>query len=188
MAKETSHALIRRKVQRKDAPRAARCTGIPCHSAADSISSPARSSGCYMIGGSRGAGQTLTTWPVTPTGIYVIDAKKYRGRPQLKIEGGMIRQRVERLLVGTRDCTKLVDGVLKQVELVSGLLHEQAPVHGVRCFVGADWPLICGAFTTRGVQAMRPKKLYPKLQAEGPFDADALAEIRRKLAHALPAA
>ena len=53
---------------------------------------------------------------VTPTGVYVIDAKRYSGRPQLRVEGGLLRPRVERLIVGRRDCTKLVDGVLKQVE------------------------------------------------------------------------
>jgi hypothetical protein len=55
---------------------------------------------------------------VTPTGVYVIDAKKYRGRPHLKVEGGLLRPRVEKLLVGTRNCTSLVDGVLKQVDIV----------------------------------------------------------------------
>jgi hypothetical protein len=125
---------------------------------------------------------------VTASGVYVIDAKKYRGRPHLKIEGGLFRPRVERLLVGSRDCTKLVDGVLKQVDVVRGLLDDDVPVHGVLCFVEADWPLIGGTFTTRGVQALWPKKLYPKLQAEGPFTADTVAEIHRKLAHALRAA
>jgi hypothetical protein len=38
------------------------------------------------------------------------------------------------------------------------------------------------------VQALWPKKLYPKLQAEGPFTADTVAEIYQKLAHALRAA
>jgi hypothetical protein len=125
---------------------------------------------------------------VTASGVYVIDAKKYRGRPHLKIEGGLFRPRVERLLVGSRDCTKLVDGVLKQVDVVRGLLDDDVPVHGVLCFVEADWPLIGGTFTTRGVQVLWPKKLYPKLQAEGPFTADTVAEIHRKLAHALRAA
>lgn len=98
---------------------------------------------------------------VTATGIYVIDAKKYKGRPHLKIEGGLFRPRVERVLVGSRDCTKLVDGVLKQVGVVRELLEDEVPVHGVRCFVDADWPLIGGTFTTRGVQALWPKKLSP---------------------------
>ena len=125
---------------------------------------------------------------VTASGVYVIDAKKHRGRPHLKIEGGLFRPRVERLLVGSRDCTKLVDGVLKQVEVVHGLLDDDVPVHGVLCFVEADWPLIGGTFTTRGVQALWPKQLYPKLQAEGPCTADSVAVMHRKLAHALRAA
>jgi hypothetical protein len=45
---------------------------------------------------------------VTSTGVYAIDAKMYAGRPRLRIEGGLFRPRVEKLLVGTRDCTKLV--------------------------------------------------------------------------------
>jgi hypothetical protein len=69
--------------------------------------------------------------------------------------------------------------------LLRGLLHADVPVHGVLCFVGADWPLIGGTFTTRGVQAMWPSKLYPQLQAEGPVMAGHVAEIRRKLASAL---
>ena len=125
---------------------------------------------------------------MTATGIYVIDAKKYKGRPHLKIEGGLVRPRVERLLVGSRDCTKLVDGVLKQVGVVRELLDDEVPVHGVLCFVDADWPLIGGTFTTRGAQALWPKKLYTKLQTDGPISADAAAEIHRKLAQALPPA
>lgn len=100
---------------------------------------------------------------------------------------GLIRTRVERLLVGSRDCTKLVDGVLKQVDVVRGLLDEEVPVHGVLCFVEADWPLVGGAFTTRGVQALWPKKLYPQLRADGPLTGEALVEIHRRLAHVLPA-
>ncbi|WP_287217267.1 nuclease-related domain-containing protein [Rhodococcus sp. (in: high G+C Gram-positive bacteria)] len=125
---------------------------------------------------------------VTANGIYVIDAKKYRGRPHLKIEGGLFRPRVERLMVGSRDCTKLVDGVLKQVDVVRGLLDDDVPVHGVLCFVEADWPLIGGTFTTRGVQTLWPKKLYPKLTAEGPIAAETVTDIHRQLAHALPPA
>lgn len=116
---------------------------------------------------------------MTAGGVYVIDAKKYRGRPRLKVEGGLFRPRDERVLVGSRDCTKLVDGVLKQVDLVRGLLDD-VPVHGVLCFVDADWPLFGGTFTTRGVQALWPMKLYPQLEAEGPLAADVIGEIHRR--------
>lgn len=124
---------------------------------------------------------------VTATGVHVIDAKKYAGRPHLEIEGGLFRPRVEKLLVGRRDCTKLVDGMLKQIEVVRGVLDdEEIPVHGALCFVEADWPLLGGSFTTRGVAVLWPRKLYPRLAAEGPLDVETIAATHRRLAEALP--
>lgn len=122
---------------------------------------------------------------VTAAGIWVIDAKRYKGKPELRIEGGILRPRVERLLVGRRDCTKLVDGVLKQVELVRDLVGE-VPVTGALCFVEADWPLIGGAFTTRGVHALWPKRLAKLLtEADGSIEVAAVRE--RLAAHFKPA-
>ncbi|WP_202879242.1 nuclease-related domain-containing protein [Nocardioides cynanchi] len=125
---------------------------------------------------------------VTGTGVYVIDAKKYRGRPQLRVEGGILRPRTERVLVGSRDCTELVDGVLHQVDVVRRFLTEDVPLHGVLCFVEADWPLFGGGFTSRGVEALWPQRLYPKLTAPGPLHGDTLADLHRRLAVALPPA
>lgn len=118
----------------------------------------------------------------------MIDAKKCKGRPPLKVEGGFLRPRVEKLLVGTRDRTKLVDGVLKQVDIVRGVVGNDLPIHGVLCCVEADWPLIGGSFTTRGVEALRPKRLYPKLKADGPLLIQTVAEVHRSLASSLPPA
>ncbi|RYB89107.1 NERD domain-containing protein [Nocardioides glacieisoli] len=125
---------------------------------------------------------------VTATGVYVIDPKRYKGRPSLKVEGGPLRPRVEKLLVGSRDCTKLVDGVLKQVDVVRRVVGDEVPVRGVLCFVDADWPLIGGSFTTRDVESLWPRRLYPKLQADGPLTVDAIADLHRRLAIGLPAA
>lgn len=48
---------------------------------------------------------------VCPSGVVVIDAKRYQGRPTLQTHGGLFSPRVEKLVVGRRDCSKLVDGV-----------------------------------------------------------------------------
>lgn len=125
---------------------------------------------------------------VTPTGVYVVDAKRYSGRPQLRVEGGLLRPRVERLVVGGRDCTKLVDGVLRQVEVVRTVVGDQIPVHGVLCFVDADWPLIGGSFTTRDVQVLWPKRLQSVLGPPGTLDAHAIKHVHRELARSLPSA
>jgi hypothetical protein len=116
------------------------------------------------------------------------------------VEGGILRQRTERLLVGSRDCTKLVDGVLKQVALIEDALLPggrpegplrpwgHVPVRGVLCFVEADWPLLARSFETRDVLVAAPKKVYPQLQAEGPLAPTAIREIHHHLASAFPPA
>ena len=110
---------------------------------------------------------------VTAAGVWVIDAKRYKGRPELKVEGGLLRPRVEKVLVGRRDCTKLVDGVLKQVDLVRDVVGD-LPVTGVLCFVEADWPLIGGSFTSRDIHVLWPKRLA-KMLTEDAGDLDVMA-------------
>lgn len=122
---------------------------------------------------------------VTTAGVWVIDAKRYKGRPALKVEGGLFRPRVEKLVVGGRDCTKLVDSVLKQVDLVREVVGE-VPVTGVMCFVNAEWPMFGGAFTTRGIQVLWPKRLTANLkEAAGAVD---VADCRQAIAAQFPAA
>ena len=112
---------------------------------------------------------------VSRAGVWVVDAKRYKGkRPTLRVEGGLFRPRVEKLVVGG-DRTKLVDGVLRQRELVSDVVGT-VPVTAVLCFVEADWPLLGGSFTTRGVEVCWPKALVKKLgAADGTIDVPAVA-------------
>ncbi|WP_242525967.1 nuclease-related domain-containing protein [Phycicoccus sp. DTK01] len=123
---------------------------------------------------------------VTAHGVVVIDAKRYKGRPSLRVEGGILRPRVEKLMIGSRDCSKLVDGVLKQVLLVRDIIGEDVRVTGALCFLDADWPLLGGDFTTREVRVLWPKKLYKLLQQPGPLDSAAVEALHRRLATALP--
>lgn len=123
---------------------------------------------------------------ITPSGIWVIDAKRYKGRPELKIEGGFLRPRVEKLLVGRRDCTKLVDGVLKQIDVVSSLLPDVAIV-GALCLVEADWPLIGGFFSTREVHVLSPRRLAKCLAEEQSGEVDVAAVAARIASRFKPA-
>ncbi|MGO1318078.1 MAG: NERD domain-containing protein, partial [Cellulomonadaceae bacterium] len=101
----------------------------------------------------------------------IVDAKRFQGRPELRVEGGILRPRVEKLFVGGRDRTRLIDGVIKQVELVRSLV-DPVPVTGALCFVDASWPLFGGAFTTRGIHVVWPRRLVTSLTevTDGPVD------------------
>ncbi len=126
---------------------------------------------------------------VCPAGVLVVDAKKYTGRPHLRVEGGFLQPRTEKLMVGSRDGGKLVDGVLKQVDLVrSALGEESVEVRGYLCFVAADWPLFGGSFATRGVTALWPKKLAGVIAEPGPLSEDEIHRLHGRLATAFPVA
>jgi len=112
---------------------------------------------------------------VTPGGVWVVDSKRYhRQTPVLRVEGGLFRPRVEKLVVGGRDRTRLVDGVLGQVAVVREALPD-VPVTGALCFIDAEWPLIGGAFVTRGVLVLWPKRLVKRLsESRGELDVGAM--------------
>ncbi len=126
---------------------------------------------------------------VTPAGVWVIDAKRYKGqRPALRVEGGLIRPRAETLRLNGRDKTKLVDGVRSQVERVSAALPDtDVQVRGALCFVEADWPLIGGAFTVNEIDVLWPKLLLKRL-TEGTEAVTDIHAIHARLAAAFPPA
>lgn len=129
---------------------------------------------------------------VGPAGVFITDAKRYKRRPQLRVEGGLFRPSVEKLVVGSRAQTKLVEGVHKQLDLVRAALAAaglaELPSRGVLCFVAADWPLIGGSFVIGGVSILWPKKLADQLVAAGPVDDAPIDRAHRVLADAFPLA
>jgi hypothetical protein len=129
---------------------------------------------------------------VASSGVFVIDAKKYTGRPSLRVEGGLFRPRVETLIVGSRDCTRLVEGVHKQVDLVSSALISvgmgQILVRGMLCFVDADWPILGGDFRIDGLDVLWPKKAAEQILKPGSMDESTVSEVFHALATAFPPA
>src|SRR6266571_1114104 len=77
---------------------------------------------------------------VAPWGVFVIDAKNYKGRVEKRDRGGFFSTD-HRLYVGGRDKTALVAGVTKQVEAVRAALGDElanGPICKTICFVAAD--------------------------------------------------
>ena len=104
---------------------------------------------------------------VTPAAVWVIDSKKYKGSPGLQVEGGLFRPRVEKLTVSGRNQTRLVDGMLWQMEHVQSVVPD-VPVRGILCFVDAEWPFFASPFRVNGVEVMWPKKLLSRLTEAAP--------------------
>lgn len=137
----------------------------------------------------RGTRANIDHIAVGPSGVWVIDAKRYKDkRPELRVEGGIFRHRVESLRVGGRDGTKLVDGVRSQVQRVrEAVVDDTIPIAGVLCFLEADWPLFGGSFTVDEVHVVWPRLLVTRM-TEAPGMAVDVDAIHARLAEAFPVA
>jgi hypothetical protein len=120
---------------------------------------------------------------VAPTGVWVIDAKRYTGQVAKKDVGGWFSSDV-RLFIGRRDCTKLVTGMAKQVDAVRTALGAEwadVPVRPVLCFVETDWRWFASPFELDGVLVTWPKALRELLVRSGPYVAKTVERINGRL-------
>jgi hypothetical protein len=107
---------------------------------------------------------------LSSSGVYVIDAKKYSGRLEVRDVGGFFKVD-ERLYVAGRDRTRLVDGVDGQIDVVRtalGAEFDGLPVHGVLCFIGCEWGLRARTKVVKGVAAVWPLALVEHVSQPGP--------------------
>ena len=129
---------------------------------------------------------------VAPTGIWVVDAKAYKGKVA-KREIGPIWRRDNELIVAGRNRTTLAKGVDSQVEAVVAALRPDpelrgTAVHAALCFVEAEWALLDFPFQVGNVWVMYPGALRKRLKKSGPLSRDVMARIARRLDLSLPAA
>ena len=81
---------------------------------------------------------------ITNRGVFVIDAKNYKGLVRIEQTGGILTPLIETLYVGNRKQEKLVEGVKKQVKIVEAILDKadiDFPVFGALAFYEAEWPV-----------------------------------------------
>jgi hypothetical protein len=128
-----------------------------------------------------------------PSGVYVIDAKRYRGKvvlrrplfgaPQLRIAG--------------RDRTSLLAALEKQVTVVRAALAplaDDVPVHGCLCFLSpSDRPGHVGLPMIRtlcinGFALYHPARLAKHLNRPGPLAPERARSLRNEMCARLPPA
>lgn len=130
---------------------------------------------------------------VAPSGVFVIDAKRYKG----KIE---VRQPFfgdPRLVISGRDKTKLVEGLVRQREAARSSLAEsipEMPVHACFCFLnpagqagGSSLPLL-RTLNIDGIPLFYPRRLSKRLNSPGALTTVSLQEVAQLLAGHFPSA
>ena len=89
---------------------------------------------------------------IGPGGVTVIDAERIRGRVKVHRASSPSGEPRERLLIGGREETKLVEGVCRQVAVVSELLGGGVAVIGAMCFVESGGLPLFSSPTLDGVR------------------------------------
>lgn len=130
---------------------------------------------------------------IAPSGIYLIDAKRYpNSKVRIVRSGGIFSPVREQLMIAGRDRSKLLDGCAKQVAALTVALSghplaESVQVSSVLCFIDADLPLF-GTMEIRGVRLIGPKGTIKVITAPGDLNEEARASLQRHLAAVLPPA
>jgi hypothetical protein len=121
---------------------------------------------------------------IAPSGVHIIDPKKYVGR---KIRATV---RGDEIVVDGRKHTGLSASMRRQIAVVTAAVQSgpqsQAPVHAAYCFLGADLPwrtLVVGGVPVLGIRGV--KRL---LDRPGPLDAVARGALHADLARRFPPA
>lgn len=129
---------------------------------------------------------------VAPAGVFVIDAKRYKG----KIEVRKPFFGDPGLFIAGRNKSKLVEGLDRQRDAVRAALAEtipEMPVHACFCFLNPAGRSDSGLPLMRTLRIgdfplFPPRKLSKRLKAPGALTADSLREVTELLAVALPQA
>jgi hypothetical protein len=129
---------------------------------------------------------------VASSGVWVVDAKLYRGKVERRVVGPIWRREAA-VFVGGRDRTKLIHGMTPQVKAVRDTLaidplSDDVVISPVVCFVASDWRLFAKPFEISGVLVAWPQKLVERIATPGRLTPTAVARIASRLAVGLPAA
>ncbi len=124
---------------------------------------------------------------IVPSGVWIVDAKKYKGKVEQRDAGGLLKKDL-RLYVGGRDRTKIAEGLGWQVLAVAKVLKDtNTPIHPALLFVGSEWGLFAKPFQQSGALVAPPKKLEALIAAPGPLSGSVIDGVARTLARELPA-
>jgi hypothetical protein len=125
---------------------------------------------------------------VAASGIWIVDAKSYKGKVEQRDVGGWLKKD-SRLYVNGRDQSKLVGGLAKQIDAVLGAIEDaDVSIRAALCFVDSEWGLFAKPFYLGGVLITWPRKLSEMIAEPGPLSRSQVMKLAERLGASLPAA
>jgi hypothetical protein len=136
------------------------------------------------------SGSNIKWIAVSAAGVFVIDAKSYKGLVHIKRHGPIWDLGPHELHVGRKNCTSSVESVNEQKGAVRAALDTTAwgsevPVYGMLCLVRAEWGF-ASAIEIGDICVGWPKLVAGRVQAPGVMDSPAVQEVSEMIADHLP--
>lgn len=132
---------------------------------------------------------------IGPNGVYVIDAKHYKGPLEIRSTGSLFRPGPNRVFVNGRPQDKLVAAMDWQVEAVQDAVGDLlegtgATVHPFLCFLGVEVGLLQkpALVGPNDVVVTWPRRFVKDVSRTGPLTPEQIDAIARRIAIRLPAA
>jgi hypothetical protein len=128
---------------------------------------------------------------VAPSGVWIIDSKKWSGRIQYK--SASFTDVNMHLYVGGKDRTSEIESIYALVIPLAQVVDDPSiPIHPALVFIEGDWSgavlprFIMGKpYKHEGVYISGPKVLIKKINEPGPLDAESINRLASKLDSAL---
>ena len=124
---------------------------------------------------------------VVPSGVHVIDAKRYKGR--IEVRKPFFGE--AKLMIGGRDKTRLIAGLERQAEAVRTALTEvvaDVRIHRCLCFVGDPAMPVVRRLEIDGVPLLYARRLAKQLNQPGELGDEETRRIVEALARRFPPA
>ncbi len=127
---------------------------------------------------------------IAPTGVWVVDAKAYKGKV-VKREVGPLWRRDNEVFVGGRNRTVLAKGVTRQVDAVIAAMRPDESLHGIDvhaalCFVESEWGLLDFPFQIGNVWVIYPGALKKRLRKDGSLSRERMERVAHRFDLSLP--
>lgn len=129
---------------------------------------------------------------VSPSGVWIVDAKSYKGKV-VKRDVGSIWKRDHEVFVNGRNRSKLARGMELQIDAVKAAIRldpelQDVDIYAALCFVDSEWGLLDGPFSVGKVWVTYPRALAKALRRKGPMSRQVMEHIARRLDLSLPRA
>jgi hypothetical protein len=139
-----------------------------------------------------GSRESIKLIAVAPAGVFVIDAKHYKGLVHTMRPGTIGNLGPHQLHVGRRNCTPSVEAVQRQAAIVREALGaapwgSEVPIHAMLCLTRAEWGF-ASAVRINDVWVGWPRLMVGEVQSPGILDSPTVRDVSTLIADQLPVA